>query len=75
MGAELYILTEIDSGFPHLNPTTDFKKGTLVATLSGLWPWGVSSRTGWHGVSKLGLGVIASVICNFYLSVAGYTIA
>ena len=55
------------SGSSH---TSDFKIGTPVATLPGAWRHRISSGTGWHGVNILWLGEVASLICNFYLSVA-----
>ena len=45
-----------------------------VATLPGAWHYKVSTGTGWPGVSILWLGWIASLICNFCLSVAACTI-
>ena len=46
------------------------KTGKPVATLPGAWRDGVSSGTGWPGVSILWPGEIESLICNLYLSVA-----
>ena len=46
------------------------KIGTPVAALPGARRRGVSAGTGWPGVSKLLLGEVANLICNFYLSVA-----
>ena len=51
-------------------PTIDLKIGTSVATLPGAWRYRVSTGTGLHGVRILRLGVLESLICNFYLSVA-----
>ena len=39
--------------FSGSSPTSDFKIGTPVATLSGAWRWRVSAGTGRHGVSIL----------------------
>ena len=55
------------SGSSH---TCDLKIGTPVATLPNAWQYKVSAGTGWPGVSILWLGVVESLICNFYLSVA-----
>ena len=57
----------IFSGSSH---TSDSKLGTPVATLPGAWRYRVSVGTGQPGVSILCLGEVASLICNFYLSVA-----
>ena len=60
------------SGSSH---TSDLKIGTPVATLPGAWRYRVSAGTGRPGVSiLLWLGEVASVICNFYISVAVRTI-
>ena len=47
-----------------------------MVILPGIWHDGVSARTGWPGVgdSILKLDEIASLICNFYLSVAAHTL-
>ena len=45
-----------------------------VATLPDAWRYRVSARTGWPCVSRLWLREIASLICNFYLSVAACAI-
>ena len=50
--------------------TSDLKIGTPVATLPGAWHYKVRAGTGRPGVSILWLGEMASLICNFYLSVA-----
>ena len=41
-----------------------------MATLPGTWQHRVSAGTGWPGIIILWLDEIASLICNFYLSVA-----
>ena len=56
--------------FSGSSDTSDFKIGTLVATLPGTWRYRVSAGTGWPGVSILWLGEMESLIGNFYLSVA-----
>ena len=55
------------SGSSH---TSDFKTGTPVATLPGVWRCRVSTGTGRPSVSILWLGEVKSLVCNFYLSVA-----
>ena len=55
------------SGSSH---TSDLKIGTPVAILPGAWHYRVNAGTGRPGVSKLWLGEVESLICNFYLSVA-----
>ena len=57
----------IFSGSSH---TSDSKIGTPVATLPGAWRYRVSAGTGRPGVSRLWLGEVESLICNFCLSVA-----
>ena len=57
--------------FSESSHTSYSKIGTPVATLPGAWRYRVSTGTGWPGVSILGLGEVKSLICNFYLSVAG----
>ena len=54
--------------------TSDLNIGTPVATLPGVWRYGVSAGTGRSGVGILRLGEIESLICIFYLSVAARTI-
>ena len=54
--------------------TSDFKIGTPVATLTGVWPYRVNTGTGQPGVHILWLGLIESLICSFYLSVAAHKI-
>ena len=48
--------------------------GVLVATLPGAWLHRVRTRTGWPSISTLWLSETASLIGNFYLSVAACTI-
>ena len=55
------------SGSSHIR---DLRISTAVATLLGAWRYRVSAGVGWPSVSKLWLGEIESLICNFYLSVA-----
>ena len=55
------------SGSSH---TSDFKIGTLVATLPEAWRYRVGAGSGWPGVSILLLGEIETLICKFCLSVA-----
>ena len=50
--------------------TSDLKIGFLVTSQPDAWCNGVSAGTGWPSVSILWLGGMASLICNFYLSVA-----
>ena len=45
-----------------------------MATLPGAWRYRVSAGTGLPGVSILCLGVIESLICNFYLGESARTI-
>ena len=45
-----------------------------MASLPDTWHYRVSAGPGWPGVSIIWLGEIASLICNFYLSVAACTI-
>ena len=54
--------------------TRDLKIGTPVATLLGACHARVSAGTGLPGVRLLELGEAASLLCNFYLSVAARTI-
>ena len=54
------------SGSSH---TSDFKTGTLVATLPGAWHYRLSAGTGRPGVSILWLGEVESLSYNFHLSV------
>ena len=54
--------------------TSDLKVGILVATLTGAWCYMVSGRSCWPSVSILWLNEIASLNCNFCLSVAAHTI-
>ena len=49
--------------------TSDWKIGTLVATLPGAWCYRIITGTGWPGVSVLWLGEIARLICNCCLGV------
>ena len=56
--------------FGESSHASDLKFGIPVATLPGVWCYRVSAGTGRPGVSILWLGVIESLICNFYLSVA-----
>ena len=58
---------EIFLGSSH---TSDLKIGTPVVTLPGACRYGVSTGTGWPGVSILWLSEMESFICNFCLSVA-----
>ena len=60
-------LAGIVTGSSH---TSDLKIGTAVATLPGAWRYWVSAGSGRPGVSILSLGVIESLVCNFYLRVA-----
>ena len=53
--------------------TNDLKTGSLLARQPGTWLQWVSARTGWPRVKILWLGVTASLICNFSLSVATHT--
>ena len=45
--------------------TSDFQVSTPVATLPGAWRYRVSAGTGWPWGGILGMGEIASSICNF----------
>ena len=60
--------------FPVLSQTSDLKIGTPVAALPGAWRYRVSTGTDRPGVSVLWLGEVESLICSFYLCVAGHTI-
>ena len=60
--------------FSESSHTSDLKFGTPVATLPGAWHDRVSAGTGRPGVSTVWPGETASLICNFYLSVAARTI-
>ena len=40
-------------GFSRLSHASDFKIGTPVATLPGVWRYRISAGTGWPGVSIL----------------------
>ena len=62
--------SRLQRAFPGSNHTSDFKIGTPVATLPGVWHCRVSAETGRPGVSILWLGEVESLICNFYFSVA-----
>ena len=53
---------------------SDWKVGTLLATLPDTWHYRVSARTGWPGVKILWLGKMAYLICSFYLGVATCTV-
>ena len=55
--------TRIFQGSSH---TSDLKIGT-----PGAWRYRVSAGTGWPDVSILWLGEMESLICSFYLNVAG----
>ena len=48
----------------------DLQIGTLVAALPGAWQHRASARTGWPIVSLLCVGEMATLFCNFSLSVA-----
>ena len=58
------------SGSSH---TRDLKIGAPVPTLPSGWHYKVSAGTGLPGVSILWPGEIASLISNFYFSVAART--
>ena len=60
--------------FTQSTNTSDLNNGTLVATLPGAWHYRVRARTGWPGASMLLPGEIASLISDFYLSMAARTI-
>ena len=45
-----------------------------MATLQGTWRYRVSTGTGWPSVSILWLGVVESLICHFYFSMAAHKI-
>ena len=64
-----YALTAV--GVSH---SSDSKSGIPVATMPGARRCRVSVGTGRRGVSILGLGEIAGLICNFCLSVAARAI-
>ena len=51
----------------------EWKIGTPVAAVSGLWCWRASAWTGWHSVSILWLDELESLICNVCLSVTAHT--
>ena len=70
LGFESRLWQEI-SGSSH---TSNLKIGTPVATLPGVWHYGVSAGTGQPRVSILWLGEVESLICSFYLSVAAHKI-
>ena len=54
--------------------TSDLGINTPVATLPGTRHWRVCARSGQPSVSILWLGQVASLICNFCLSVATRTV-
>ena len=56
--------------FPTLSHISALKIGTLVAILPGAWFSRVSAETGWPSLSTLWLCKIASLVRNFYLSMA-----
>ena len=56
--------------FSESSHTRDLKIDTPVATMPGVWCYGVSAGTGWSCVSTLWMGEVERLICNFYLSVA-----
>ena len=49
-------------------PCSDLKTDTPVTTLPGTWRCGISTGTGWPGVSILLLGEIESFLSKFCLS-------
>ena len=60
--------------FPGFSHTNNLKTGTPVPTLPGAWYYRVSAGAGWPGISILWLGVMESLICNFYLSMVAHTV-
>ena len=60
--------------FSKMRQTSDLNIGVIVATLPGVWCYMVSTETGWPSVSVLRLGEISCLICNFYHSMAAWTI-
>ena len=60
--------------FRESSHTRGLENGTPVATLTGTWLYRVQAGTGWSGISIMRLGVIETLICNFYLSVSARTI-
>ena len=50
------------------------KTGILETTLPDPCHYGVSARTDWPGVTTLLLSETATLICNFYFSVAAKTL-
>ena len=74
---DLGSILEFDSRFhcgslSRSSHTSDFKMSTPVASLLSTWHYRVSAGTGWPSVCILWLSEKASLICNFYLSVAAY---
>ena len=65
--------TDMGSIPPSLvKPYQPLKPGTLEAILPGAWHYRVNAWTGWPGISIL--CELATLICNFYLSVAVRTV-
>ena len=62
--------TWIDSRLPRSSCTYDLEIGALAANLQGDWCSRVSAGTGWPRVRMLCLGEMASLVGNFYLSIA-----
>ena len=52
--------------------TSDVQIGTLVVTLPGAWWRRINDSIGWPRISILWMKEIASLICNFYVTVASY---
>ena len=67
---DLGFASHLRQDFSGSSHTSDLNIGTPVATMPGAWCYRVSAGTGQPGVSILWLGVVESLICNFYLSVA-----
>ena len=59
------LLTRVWTPLSPVESSSDLRIGTQVATLPAAWRYKVNARTGWPDVSRLSLGAIVSLICNF----------
>ena len=64
----------LQGDYSGLSHTSDWKIGSPVATLPGVWRYRINAGTGWPGVSILWLGEVETLFCNFHLSVVAHTI-
>ena len=61
-----------DPHYPQSINTSDLKFGSLVNTQPGTCHYSVRARNGWPSVRVRWLGKVASLNCDFYLSVAAH---